>query len=502
MTKKKGKTQISGGGQIVLEDIDVVTHKYMQEYSTYVNMHRAIPDFYDGLKPVHRRLMYAAYELRSQGLVKTARVGGDCFGKYHPHGSPDSSMQTLVICEAPTMHGEGNWGNLIDKAAASRYTECKLSGYGELFFQPNYIEKEITTFMANYDDTNVEPMTLPAPLPNVFINSGEGIGVGLDTDIPTFTPESLVEVLTSILNREKPTAKDIHSKLKLAFPWGGRLKKTKENNIAFYDLIMTGRLGGKNNRSKGLVYEAPLITDPVKKTIEISEWPPGLNPVKFIDNIRELPETGHITLLKGTQTYLIEMDKGYNINQFEQYVQAVQKEATTRQAYRINVVVSTFDGEDQHSVVRSMSVIEVLLAWLRKRLEIEMKSLKYRKARVEEQIAYSKLLIYAASKVDVIVTIIRNKKITDPDAEVAKQLKLSLEQAKQILSLQIRQLSTLDEDKVKARKGKQEEELAQIEKDLKDPRNRVIDSMNHAVQQIKRDKQVLERVTTQEVTLK
>src|ERR1035437_2275530 len=233
-------------------------------YADEVNLGRAVPDLVDGLKPVQRRIMWAASRLGAD-FVKTARLSGEVIGRYHPHGSAavEGAITTIMHANVSTMRGKGNWGSLVDSAAAARYTNCTLSHYGWTFFDSDYIHKDVTQFVPNYDDTTVEPVSLPSFMPNVLINGGEGIGVGTTTKLPTFTPESLIVVMKLLLQGEHMDPVAFARTLRPINRYGGRLVNTKENRQAWLGLFTSS--------SANVSFRAELVVDRDSKSIEIDD---------------------------------------------------------------------------------------------------------------------------------------------------------------------------------------------------------------------------------------
>ena len=437
-------------------------------YAEEVNLNRAVPDLIDGLKPVQRRTMWAASHI-GKDFVKTARLVGEILGKYHAHGdaSVSSAIVTVMHANTPTLSGKGNWGSLIDPAAAMRYTNCTLSNYGWSFFNRNYISNKVTNFVPNYDDTTVEPVSLPALLPNVLLNGGEGIGVGTTTCLPTFTPESVVSVMTRILKGEKLTPLDYAKTLKFAHTWGGRLVNTKENKQAWLALF--------TQNQSSVQFEANLIVDRDNKCIEIEDWPPGLNPKKFVEKIRSFKETDQVYNHKGALGFRIEMRKDHNYQQFDIFLERVQKATQVRRPFRINVTyrksriddgVVSFDTK-----YMSLSVPDLLMLWIRERLLLEKRSLEFRIENQKADISYSKLMIFASTRLDIIVKGLRDK---DSRGYLVKHLKITPAQADQILELRVRQLSALDQGVIQAKLKEQEAHLDQLAKWLAKPRAKVI----------------------------
>lgn len=441
----------------------------MVTYAIAVNLDRSVPDLYDGLKPVQRRILWAASQQSRNEFVKSARVVGDVLGKYHPHGDASvyGAMVTLTHMPTPTFQGRGNWGNMVDGPAAYRYTAARLSQYGHSFFLPDYIHREVATFVPNYDDKDVEPVTLPAQLPNVIINGGDGIGVGITTGLPTFTPESVITMLERLLKGEKLASIDFAKGLKFAHKWGGKIVATKENKAAW--LVM---FRGSETSVK---FESDMDIDRDHKKIVISDWPRGTNLQKFVDRVRAMPECLRCYNSKGSSTLTIDCKPAYNYDQFDKFANRVQLATRKSCSFKINVtrrVAQTIDGVTSFDTkFEDYSVSKLIVTWLKMRIELELRSLAYRERKQNEAIAYSKLLIFAADKLDIIFKALKSK---DPDTFLVKALKLTPDQAKQILELKVRQLSKLDQDALKLKLKDQQKFLAQIQSWIKKPRSKVL----------------------------
>lgn len=407
----------------------------------------------------------------------------NCIGQYHPHGdqSVSSAITTIVQSNVPTISGKGNWGSLIDPAAAMRYTNCRLSAYGATFFGTDYIHKDVTSFVPNYDDTTREPVSLPALMPNILLNGGEGIGVGTTTMLPTFTPESVAEMMLKLLTGKKVGAEDFAKTLKYANRYGGRLVKSRENKVAWLQLF--------KNSSSSIQFEASLVIDRDNKAIEIDDWPKGLNPLKFIAKVRAFPGVDQAYNHVGATGFRIEVDRKLNYEQFDSLVTKVQKATQVRRSFRINVThrkseindgVVTFDTK-----YLTLSVPQLLMAWLRERLALEKRSLEFRIRRQDEAIAYSKLLIYASVNLDVIFKALR---AADSKVFLMKHLKLEASQADQILELKVRQLSKLDQDAIKEKLRGQQDFMKQLKTWFAKPKAKVCDDTQLVLAAIEKDR--------------
>lgn len=497
-TEKVGKLPSSTlKAKIVSQSITVFGMKALKLYGDEVNLDRATPDLIDGLKPVHRRIAWAAAALPKGQYVKAARIVGDVMGKYHPHGDTSiyGGMVTMVQACTPLMHGEGNWGNIIAEPAAMRYTNARLSNFGRSGFDPNYANKEVTSFVPNYDDKDVEPVSIPFPLPVVLFNGGEGIGYGAACNLPAFTPESVVEVLKLLLQGEKLKPVDFAKMMKPANKWGGEFVKTKENREAWLQMFTSSKAS--------VQFQSPLEVDTLKKTIVISEWPNGLNPQKFVEWVRDMDETQEVYTSKGSSEFTIVMKKAYNSVQFEAYLKKIQNKTRVKSSYNINVTsrraIITDGVVDYEVALMALSVPKLVVAWLRARLEIEIKSLGYRVRKQDAAIAYSKLLIFACTKLDIIIPIVRNSK--KPREELASKLKITVDQADQILELKLRQLTKLDQDELKVRLADQIKFMEQLNKWLKSPKKKMVADIDQAMEAIIADRAYAIKQKTQKLKL-
>lgn len=482
MRKRKQLTTGVGGGIIRTESLAVFGTREMGVYAEEVNLSRAVPDLIDGLKPVQRRIMWAA-SLLGKDFVKTARLVGDIIGRYHPHGdaSVAGAITTIVQSNVPVISGKGNWGSLIDPAAAMRYTNCRLSNYGWSFFDADYISKSVSSFVPNYDDTTIEPVSLPALMPNVLINGGDGIGVGTTTMLPTFTPESVAEVMTRLLQGEKLTTLDFAKTFKYANRYGGRLVKSKENQAAWMKLF--------TDSTTSLQFESRLEVDRDRKSITIDDWPKGLNPLKFISKVRLYPEVDQAYNHAGATGFRIEMRKDFNYAQFDKLVAKVQAATRVRRSIKINVThrkSSIVDGVVSFDTrYLALSVPQLLITWLRERVALEKRSLEFRIGKQQVAIEYSKLLIFASNNLD---TIFKALRAPDSKAYLVKHLKLSPEDSDKILELKVRQLSKLDQEAIKAKLKEQESHMKQLKHWLALPKKKIVEDTKLILEAIARDR--------------
>ena len=463
-------------------------------YATEVNLDRAIPEMYDGLKPVLRRVAWSMNSFKNGEPVKSARVTGTCIGSYHPHGDVAAygAMQTMVHHNVPLLEGIGNWGGLLDPAAAARYTNVKLSKLGASVFDSDYLS--VTDMVPNYDNTQKEPVVLPVRLPLLVLNGADGIGVGITCSIPTFTVESVVEVLTKLFSGSKLEPKDYAQILKPKQHWGGHLVKSAANKKAWIELMETGKAK--------VLFESTLTVDEAKKTITISEWPAGLSVEKFVQKVRLFPECQRCYNSKGSVTFTIECKKTYNLPQFQAFVEKVQKLTRVAASYKLNVthrVSRTEDGVTSYNTeFLALSVAEFFMRWCRLRLQLEKRCLEFRIARQEKLIAYSKLLIFACSKLPVIFKAL---KVKDSAGYLVDNLGITLEQANQILDLKVRALSKLDQSALKAKLREQESVLKGLNFDYRHPKKKLVKELPDLLTLIREDTRTKDKRFNQQLTV-
>lgn len=435
----------------------------MRRYGEEVNEQRAIPALADGLKPVSRRLLWAAKGMTSQG--KSARLVGNTMGGFHPHG--DSSIYgaliTAVNSPVPPFVGVGNWGTQIAGAAAMRYTEVRLSTYGKQFLVPDYLA--VTPFTPNYDDKELEPVYLPSLLPNIFLNDSLGIGYAVTAGYPAFTPTSLLPVLIRFLDKEKIPPAELAKVLKLYEPWGGEPVPTKANRARILELM--------ESDSASVTFHSPLEVIKDAKRIVVRKFAPGLDHDKWLMATRAISQVKTVHA-HGGLSYIIQVHQNVNMQEFDQVCAKVQKLSETTMKYRLYVSERGLkEGSDTNEVEVTFltgSVPQLLVRWLRYRIKLEADCLAYRITESDKVIARLKLMIHACNHLDVIFAALRT---VTPAKLIAKGLKVSIEDANTILALRVKQLSKLDQNVIKEKLKAMESRKASLAEQLKRPARNV-----------------------------
>ncbi len=423
---------------------DEMQHSYI-DYAMSVIVGRALPDVRDGLKPVHRRILFAMSELglaSNRPYKKSARVVGEVLGKYHPHG--DLSVYDALVrmvqdfsLRYPLVDGQGNFGSVDgDNAAAMRYTEVRLDAVANELLSD--IEKETVDFGPNFDESLQEPLLLPARIPNLLVNGSSGIAVGMATNIP---PHNLREVISGIIATiENPavTVKELSKIVKGPdFPTGG---------------LILGREGIRNAYEKGrgrIVIRAKASIETGKKeAIVITEIPYQVNKSNLIQSIAALVESKKI---EGISDIRDESDRdGMRV------VVELKRDAVAQivlnQLYKHTQMQETFgvimlalvDG--QPKVLTLKQVIEQFIEF---RVQVITRRTRFELEKAEKRAHILEGLKIAIANLDKVIKVIRSSK----SPELAKQglldnFKLSVVQAQAILEMQLQRLTALEREKI------------------------------------------------------
>ncbi len=430
-------------------------------YSMSVIVSRALPDVRDGLKPVHRRVLYAMNEL---GLVpgraykKSATVVGDVLGKYHPHG--DSSVYDALVrmvqdfsLRHPLVDGQGNYGSIEgDPAAAYRYTEAKLTAIAmELLAD---IEQNTVDFAPNYDDRLEEPTVLPAAFPNLLVNGSQGIAVGMATNIP---PHNLIEVhnaIKALVANPDISVDELASFIKGPdFPTGAFI----HGRQGIYDYLRTGR-GRVVMRAKAVIEEKESSN---KSQIVVTEVPYQVNPAKVIEHIAALVRE---KTLEGISDLRNESDKdGLRI------VIECKRDAIPRvvlnQLYKHTQLQTTFgvimlalvpDAQTRRLVPKELNIKEVLVPYVEHRHEVIVRRSQFQLQKAKDREHILEGLKIAVDNIDAVIKLIRESADTETaSTQLQARFKLSEKQAEAILNMRLAKLTGLEREKL-------EEELAEV----------------------------------------
>ena len=424
---------------------------------------RALPDVRDGLKPVHRRILYA---MRIVGLsptsafTKTARVVGDVIGKYHPHGEVavyDALVRLAQDFAAryPLVDGQGNFGNIDgDNPAAMRYTECRMTAPADMLLEG--IDENSVDFRPNYDGRQEEPVVLPAAFPNLLANGSGGIAVGMATSIPPHNLGELCQAVVALI--ENPGLSDAKL-LKFVkgpdFPTGGIIV---DDHATIAEAYKTGR-GGFRVRARWEKEEGARGT----YQIVVDEIPYQVQKAKLIERIAELLEQKKLPLLEDVRDESAEDVRLVLIPKSR----AVEPELLMEQLFRLTDLESriplNMNVLDAGLVPRVMSLKEVLAAFVAHRTQVLERRSDYRLSKIAQRLEILEGYLSVYLNLDKVIRIIRNE--DEPKPKLMKAFALTENQAEAILNMRLRALRKLEEMEIKAEHAglvKEQKELKKL----------------------------------------
>ncbi|MBF0291868.1 MAG: DNA topoisomerase IV subunit A [Nitrospinae bacterium] len=463
--KTTGRKEGSGDGIPLIRDVHLkeeLESRFLS-YALSTIVSRALPDVRDGLKPVHRRVLYAMNQLRlrpDSRYRKSAAVVGDVIGKYHPHG--DQAVYDTMVRLAqdfslryPLVDGQGNFGNIDgDSAAAMRYTEAKLSTIAMELLED--LHKDTVDFLPTYDETNEEPRLLPARFPNLLVNGSSGIAVGLATNIPPHNLKETVSALVAMIDNPAMDTGEILKHIKGPdFPTGGQLISTRAEMKEVYE---TGR-GALKVRGEWFREELPKG----RWQIVITSIPYGVNKSKLIEKIAEhimekrLPNIGDIRD-ESTEDIRIVLEPKAPTVEADKVISYLYKHSDLQVSFPINLTALTADSTPlRHSLKQMLkSFLDFKLVTTQKRLKYELRLIE---ERLHILIAYARVY----SDLDVAIAIIRKSKVRDEARQgLMARFKLDEVQANAILDLRLSALVGLEISKIKQEKAEKEAEREHI----------------------------------------
>ena len=425
---------------------DALEERYLA-YALSTIMHRALPDVRDGLKPVHRRLLYAMRQLRLDpegGFKKCARVVGDVIGKFHPHG--DQAVYDALVRLAqdfavryPLVDGQGNFGNVDgDNAAAMRYTEARLTETAQALLDG--IDEDTVDFRATYDGEENEPAVLPANFPNLLANGASGIAVGMATNVP---PHNVVELCTAALHLIKYPRATIDKLVELVpgpdFPTGGLIVEPRESIVEAYK---TGR-GSFRVRARWEKEKSGKGT----YQIVVTEIPYQVQKSRLIEKIAELIQTRKLPLLDDVRDEsdenirLVLVPKSRSVDPLI-LMESLYKftDLETRISLNMNVL-------SHGQVPNVLSLRQVLTEWLDHRKVVLVRRNQFRLKKIEHRLEVLEGYLIAYLNLDEVIRIIREE--DEPKQELIKAFKLTDVQAEAILNMRLRSLRKLEEIEIK-----------------------------------------------------
>ncbi|MFL2767377.1 MAG: DNA gyrase subunit A [Dehalococcoidia bacterium] len=447
---------------IINTQIKTEMEKSYLDYAMSVIVSRALPDLRDGLKPVHRRILYAMQDIGARpnsSYYKSARIVGEVLGKYHPHSdtavydsmvrmAQDFSLRAMLI------DGQGNYGSIDnDPPAAMRYTEARLSSIAEEMLAN--LHEETVDFEENFDGSLKEPVVLPTRLPNLLINGGAGIAVGMATNIPTHNPYEICEAVNFLI--DNPLSEDAEL-LKIVkgpdFPTGGLILGREGIQSAY----MTGR-GSVMMRAVAEIEESK--NDRFR--IVIKELPYQVNKAGLVEKIADLSRDKKI---EGISEIRDESDRE-GIRVVIELRRATQPMVVLNNLYKLTPMQTSFAVNMvalDKGTPKTLTLKQALQGFIEFREEVVNRRSKFELKNAKNRIHILEGLLLALADIDKVISTIRNSKDSeDATANLISEFKLSNIQAKAILEMQLRRLAALETEKIKNEYKLLEERIKELE---------------------------------------
>jgi topoisomerase-4 subunit A len=457
------KTPPSSATEMILDQpmTQLLSERYLS-YALSTIMSRSLPDVRDGLKPVHRRLLYAMSQLKLAPNLppkKSARVVGDVIGKFHPHG--DTAVYDTLVRLAqdfsvryPLVDGQGNFGNIDgDNAAAMRYTESRLTATAISLLEG--IDEDAVDFRATYDGETLEPVVMPANFPNLLANGASGIAVGMATSIPPHNVAELCEAMEMMIEKKNVSIDEIAKIVKGPdFPTGGILVESSESIRESY------RSGRGSFRVR-----ARWVKEDMKQgvwQIVVTEIPYLVQKAKLIETIANLINDKKLPLLDDVRDEsaedirLILVPKNRNVEP-ELLMETLYRATDLENRFPLNMNVLE-DG----LVPRVMNIKEVLEAWLKHRQDVLVRRANFRLGEVTHRLEVLAGYLIVYLNIDEVIKIIRESE--EPKPKLIKRFGLTDVQAEAILNMRLRSLRKLEEMEIRKEHDALEQEKDLLEK--------------------------------------
>ncbi|MEO1406744.1 MAG: DNA topoisomerase IV subunit A, partial [Pseudomonadota bacterium] len=447
--------------RIISEPMNEALSKRYLAYALSTITARALPDVRDGMKPVQRRILYGMRVLRLDpegGYRKCAKIVGDVMGNFHPHG--DASIYDALVRLAqnfsvryPLVDGQGNFGNIDgDSAAAYRYTEARMTEAAELMLDG--LNENAVDFQDNFEETDTEPVVLPAGFPNLLANGATGIAVGMATSIPPHNAAEVIDAALHLIKAPKATTAEL---LELMpgpdFPTGGVIVEPQEQILEAYE---TGR-GGFRVRAR---WETEDLGRG-QYQIVITEIPYQVQKSKLIERLAELIETKKTTLLadvrdESAEDVRIVLEPRSRTIAPDVLMESLFKTSELESRFSLNMNV-LHQGAPQ-----VMGLKDVLRAYLDHRREVVVRRAEFRLDKIEKRLHLLDGYLIAYLNIDEVIRIIREE--DDPKQEMIDRFGITEIQAEAILNLRLRALRKLEEMEIKGEHKKLQEEREEIQK--------------------------------------
>ena len=449
------------GGRIVEEPLGEALSRRYLAYALSTIMNRALPDVRDGLKPVHRRILYGMRQMRLEPgstAKKCARVVGDVMGRFHPHG--DQSIYDALVRLSqdfaqryPLVDGQGNFGNIDgDNAAAMRYTECKLTSAASLLLDG--IDEDAVDFRPTYSQEDVEPVVLPAAFPNLLANGASGIAVGMATSIPPHNAVELIDACLVLLQRPQATTADLMERVPGPdFPTGGVIVESAASLLETYE---TGR-GGVRVRARWSKEDTGRGT----YRIVVTEMAYQVQKSKLVEALAELIEQKKAPLLgdvrdESAEDIRLVIEPKSRAIEAEHLMESLFKASDLEVRFPVNMNML-----DRTGTPRVMGLKLALQAFLDHRREVDGRRARFRVGKIDARLHILDGLLVVYLDLDEVIRIVRFE--DEPKATLIERFDLSDLQAEAILNTRLRSLARLEEMELRREHAELTTERAELD---------------------------------------
>lgn len=453
--------------QVKLYDIGL---QRLTAYAKQVVLARAVSDYRDGFKPVHRRILWAMHKAgftNSGKFVKCARIVGDTIGLYHPHGDTAiyDAMVGMIKSSMPLILGQGGFGNHRDGPAAYRYTEAKMSKLTDkMIFGADYIKT--VPLIPNYDDSEKEPVFLPALFPNLLFNGCQGIAYGVSANIPPMHPEPVMALIRRSLKGEPITAQKVMKTLRFNWPEPSTCVTEDEDILGW---LMRGR--------GALHFQPSFEYDERKRTVTFTSIPPNFNYDSIYERIMEKPwcvDFEDLTDVKSLGQARIRIKiKGGN-EDFETRLREAVKMFTNTFATATTIV--TNGRSLPETKLDKISIPDFFPMWCSYRVQLERDHQAYRIGQFQTGIDRQNLLLLVIKHLEEVSVII--KKSTNPRPDLMGLLQIDKDQVDTVLGFTLGGLTRLSADKVKEKKAELLADKKQAEEWRKTPTPKILSDLD------------------------
>lgn len=445
-------------------DADGLLKKNMYEYGIDVLSDRSLSDFRDGLKPAQRRLLTTAVGLKAfwnSRTIKSARITGDCMGKFHPHSSAYGSLANMVTCEYPLFYGQGNWGSLTDGPAAERYTEAKISQLGMKMLECN----DVAEMVPNYTGEFMEPVVIPTRLPNFFINECSGIAVGLSVNIPSHNLKEITEAFKVVVKKGQATkVKDIMKHLHGPdYKYGGKILSSAEEVAQVYE-----KGEGK------IVYECEYNLRPEKRNmlLTITGYCPGFSPNSFMKKMDSLIDENVVLYVNDSSTKTDPCKLEVLIKTKEDFEKKIKKHLICSESYRFYAIErkkSDAVEKDIDTQILIPNMVDLMNMWVDWRKDVETQMCKVEKDLTSEKKQKAEWRLLASKSLK---TIVKALETDDPINYLANNLQglkgtsNAHEGAKYICEQRVISLQKIDQEKTETDIAEYQKHIEELEHDI------------------------------------